>query len=458
MALQLDLNGAELYRVQLTLQQQKQLEKLYRDVAKEVAQRAEQAPRVPSDALRAEYLRILQGQLNERLREVQTEMGKTVRDDMEKVTNAVIEDNIEFLKSVGMPIEGAFSWVPDDVIRSVVTGQIYQGDWTLSRALWNTTKKTQEDIQTVIARGIAENKSAYDIAKDLEKYVNPTARKPWDWNKVYPGTAKKVDYNAQRLARTMVSHAYQQAFVRTTIKNPFVTSYRWEASNSARVCEICADRDGRVFEKDDLPLDHPNGMCTYTAVMELTAEEIADRLGDWAHGAEDPELDEYAKFLYGDKWDPNPPKPEEPEYRYHATKRSSVTGIIEKGLLPKPGHVGKGVYFADSESSALIWTKETSTGGTTLLRVPMEFLKTLQMEEWSKEESGYDLYEAVVSSKIPFDKIEIKVGGDEWYTLSNWAMQYRNSGYNQLSPAAQKRVEKQWTKENKEWFAKHMKG
>lgn len=299
MALQLDLSGAELYRVQLTLRQQKQLEKLYRDVAKEVAQRAEQAPRVPSDALRAEYLRTLQGQLNERLREVQAEMGKTIRGNMRSVTDAVIEDNTEFLRSVGMPLEGAFSWVADDVIRSVVTGQIYQGDWTLSRALWNTTKKTQRDIQTVIARGIAENKSAYDIAKDLEKYVNPTARKPWDWNKVYPGTAKKVDYNAQRLARTMVSHAYQQAFVRTTIKNPFVTSYRWEASNSARVCEICADRDGKIFEKDDLPLDHPNGMCTYTAVMDLTAEQIADRIADWYHGTPDSALDEYARWLVG---------------------------------------------------------------------------------------------------------------------------------------------------------------
>ena len=69
-------------------------------------------------------------------------------------------------------------------------------------------KNTQGDIQYIVAQGIASQKSAFDIAKDLEKYVDPSAKKDWAWSKVYPGTKKVVDYNAQRLARTMVSHAY----------------------------------------------------------------------------------------------------------------------------------------------------------------------------------------------------------------------------------------------------------
>ena len=119
----------------------------------------------------------------------------------------------------------------------------------------------------------------------------------WDWSKVYPGTAKKVDYSAQRLARTMVSHAYQQSFVKTTQKNPFVTKYKWVSSGGARMCEICAARDGVEYSKTDLPLDHPNGMCTFIAVIEDSMTDIADRIADWALGGSDPELDTFARTL-----------------------------------------------------------------------------------------------------------------------------------------------------------------
>lgn len=293
----LNLRTAEQERVRLTAAQQKQIQRLYENAAKEVAKKAEQAPRVPSDALRKQYLNQLQNQLNEELDKIRGEIESTVKGNMKKTAEAVVGDNIDFLREVGMPIQGAFSHVPDEVVRAVATGQLYEGKWSLSRALWKNTRRTQRDVQNVVAQGIAQNKSAYDIAKDLEKYVDPSARKDWDWSKVYPGTARKVDYSAQRLARTMVSHAYQQSFVRTTQKNPFVTKYKWVSSGGARMCEICAERDGVEYSKTDLPLDHPNGMCTFIAVIEDSMADIADRIADWALGGSDPELDTFARTL-----------------------------------------------------------------------------------------------------------------------------------------------------------------
>ncbi len=293
----LNLRTAEQERVRLTAAQQKQIQRLYENAAKEVAKKAEQAPRVPSDTLRKQYLNQLQNQLNEELDKIRGEIESTVKGNMKKTAEAVVGDNIDFLKEVGMPIQGAFSHVPDEVVRAVATGQLYEGKWSLSRALWKNTRRTQRDVQNVVAQGIAQNKSAYDIAKDLEKYVDPSSRKDWDWSKVYPGTARKVDYSAQRLARTMVSHAYQQSFVRTTQKNPFVTKYKWVSSGGARMCEICAERDGVEYSKTDLPLDHPNGMCTFVAVIEDSMTDIADRIADWALGGSDPELDAFARTL-----------------------------------------------------------------------------------------------------------------------------------------------------------------
>ena len=44
---------------------------------------------------------------------------------------------------------------------------------------------------------INDNEKSTIVAKDLEIYVNPNARKEWDWCKVYPKTNKKIYYNEQ---------------------------------------------------------------------------------------------------------------------------------------------------------------------------------------------------------------------------------------------------------------------
>ena len=295
--MKLDFKLAERVRVRITNSQQRQIRKLYKEVSKEISKKAKKAPKTSSDAIRKQYLKQLQKQIDKELEKISLELNSTIRHNMESAAEAVVKDNLSFLNSVGLSIEGAFSFVPDDIVRAVSTGQIYAGNWSLSRAIWKNVKKTQKDIQDIIAQGIAQNKGAYDIAKDLEKYVDPSARKGWDWSKVYPGTSRKVDYNAQRLARTMVSHAYQQSFVRTTQKNPFVTKYKWVSSGGSRMCDICSARDGVEYAKTDLPLDHPNGMCTFVAVIEDDMVDIADRIADWALGGSDPELDEFAKFL-----------------------------------------------------------------------------------------------------------------------------------------------------------------
>lgn len=297
MAFELDLTSAERVRAQITSQQEKDICNLYRRAVRAINQETKKLPNTTSGVLRAMYLNKLKGQINEQLNLLGSDLESLIEGNMKSAAEAVVMDNLSFLTYVDMPIEGAFSHVSRDVIESIITGRIYQGNWSLSKAIWKGTQKSQRDISKIIAQGVAQNKSTYEIAKDLEKYVNPSARKDWAWNKVYPGTAKVVDYNAQRLARTMVSHAYQQAFIRTTQPNPFVSQYKWLSSNSSRVCELCNSRDGKFFPKDELPLDHPNGMCTFVAVMPDSLVTIADRIADWAQGKPDPELDKYNDFL-----------------------------------------------------------------------------------------------------------------------------------------------------------------
>ena len=299
MSTNFDLGPAEALKVQVTKKQEKTIRKLYREAAKEAEAGANKVAQVPSDFLKQKYLKDLQKELEGLAKQYAIDIKNISEGNMEAVAAAVVQSNIDFLQSVGMPIQGAFSKVPNDVVRSIVSGKIYDGKWSLSSALWKDIKNTQGDIQYIVAQGIASQKSAFDIAKDLEKYVDPSAKKDWAWSKVYPGTKKVVDYNAQRLARTMVSHAYQQSFIRVTKKNPFVTKYKWLSSGGERMCSICEARNGQYFEKDELPLDHPNGMCTFIAVIEDDPEAIADRLADWALGENDPELDVWMADMLG---------------------------------------------------------------------------------------------------------------------------------------------------------------
>ncbi|MEE1301474.1 MAG: ADP-ribosyltransferase, partial [Bacteroidales bacterium] len=97
---------------------------------------------------------------------------------------------------------------------------------------------------------------------------------------------------AQRLARTLVQHGYQQSFVATTQKNPFITEYIWR-SNGSRVCELCLARDGKHYKKDELELDHPNGMCTMEPVV---ADDMVDQLANWFNSSDGtyPDIDEFA--------------------------------------------------------------------------------------------------------------------------------------------------------------------
>lgn len=132
-------------------------------------------------------------------------------------------------------------------------------------------------------------------------------------------------------------------------------------------------------------------------------------------------------------------------YQFHATKSSSLTGIAENGLKPSAGHVGKGVYMADTEEDALEWTAETSTGGKMVLRVPEKFLEDGDYEKWAADETGYGIAESVFKGTIPLEYIQIKVNDngdeDDWWSLAQYIKNSKRR-YSMLSKKAQRKVDK----------------
>lgn len=292
--------NAEKVRDSITESQKKDIAKLYNDWADEVGKMADYYSHktTASAPLSERYYKELKKQLQETSQQVSNEVYKQIKNNMYIVSDSVIADNVNWLKQFGFSEEGlnaAFSFVPDSVVRSIVTGQVYESGWSLSARIWGNNEETMKDLYRIVAGGVAQQMPIYDISKQLEQYVRPEAAKQWnlidkDGRKIYP---RQIDYNAQRLARTLVQHSYQQSFDAVCHNNPFVIDYVWNA-NGSRVCEICMDRDGKHYKKDELPLDHPNGMC----VMEPNIDDnMEDKLVEWFNSEDGtyPEIDEFAK-------------------------------------------------------------------------------------------------------------------------------------------------------------------
>lgn len=296
--MKLDLRRSERIRDSVARQQRKEIQRLYQDIAQKIRRELRKAPKdTVTGKVERVYLQGLQREITEQLRSIEKELQTTIPQNMVKVSRAVVDDNIAFAKGIGLEVTGRSMSVPDDVVQSILYGKVYDKKWSFSKAIWRDLSKKTKDINSIVAKGIAENRSTLEIAQDLEKYVRPSAAKPWDWSKVYPGSAKKIDYNAQRLARTLAQHAYQQSLLRSVRYNPFVEGIEWVAANGGRTCELCMGRDGVVYTKDALPMDHPNGMCSFVAAIPYSSGEVADRIGDWYNGKSDPELDRFSKWV-----------------------------------------------------------------------------------------------------------------------------------------------------------------
>lgn len=394
MANKLVFKDAEEAKKSIMVEQQKEIAKLYEDWADDIAKQAEYySHKFNSSAFVSErYYKQLRRQLRKTSEQVSNEIYNKIKSNMYLISDEVVKSNVKWLKSFGFSEEGlnaTFSYVPKDTVERLATGQIYKSGWSLSKRIWGDNEQTLKDIYQVMAKGIAEQKPIYDIAKDLESYVRPNARLPWnlrmaDGVRIYK---KQVDYNAQRLARTLVQHSYQQSFISTTKDNPFILDYVWRA-NGSRVCELCMSRDGVHYKKDDLPMDHPNGMCVIEPSID---KDMNEKLADWFNSPDGtyPEIDEFAS-----------------NFGYEAKPIKSVKDYLDK--------------YGNSTKSMNAWYQSM----THIQKAEAKFLKQqegLTWQEWYDKHiyNGKDKqikeYQKKYLNAYGFNKNKMPSNFDEWF-------------------------------------------
>lgn len=287
----------------------KKIQGIYTQAARDLAKRAE-ATKVGT--LTERWVKDYQKALEKRIEQMRGELGGTILSGMRK-SAGLPGDTVEgwlndALAMVGVDgsFTGTFSRTPDAALRMLIDGRMYRDGKSLSRRIWNRTDQLQGNIEDILTQGIAQHRSALQIAQDLEAYVSPKAKMPVSWLTLYPDIPfdRQIDYNAQRLARTAINHAYWAANMAAAKANPFCRAMHWQLSPShyerqvARfgedICDAYASHDeglGRGnFPIDDVPMPHAQCLCaTWQVVPELS--DVSDRLGAWVDGGEDAELD-----------------------------------------------------------------------------------------------------------------------------------------------------------------------
>ena len=268
-------------REQIYKKQEKEIARVYKGISDAI----EADIKIKGEEYSEEDLRMLKKEIEIQLKDAKKEVEAIIDKNINKVVASTALMHKSFYRAIdkkyGTKLEKKYIKTSTSIERVAIdkikSGKIYRDNKKLSKRIWTDNKKQLKDIDRIINEGLKNKTNVYNIAKDLEKYVNPYERKDFKWSKVYPGTSKRVDYNAQRLARTAITHSYQEAYKESVRSNHFIEYIEYNSAHNARTCSMCANRDGKRFKVDDVPLDHPNGNCFLTSVIP---DNITDLIAD----------------------------------------------------------------------------------------------------------------------------------------------------------------------------------
>ena len=200
-----------------------------------------------------------------------------------------------------------------------------------SSRIWRMDRDTREGINSTIMQDLADKKSAWQLAKDLESFLGAGKDCPrWTYarlnsvasvdkakgdlsgllsNDPVTGSGcggKGVSYNALRLARTEIQRAHHDANDNRMAAMPWIEQERIVLSGSHPEHDICDDvvaggEDGKgIYPKGTIKLPlHPHCFCDKRAVQDL--EAFGNQLAGWVQtGQGFAAMDQYAASLGAD--------------------------------------------------------------------------------------------------------------------------------------------------------------
>lgn len=281
---------------ELTRKQEEQIGKIYLKAFKGIEKKLEKCT---DNKYRQRLLRAYQTQIYEELYPLIKQGIIKVTDDILNIQKeSMIQLLVETFENQTKLVDGKHKLqalvdiTNRKTVEQMIKGKVYYNGRGLDKLLWDATKCSKDKLNLAITSCIAQGMGAGDMSEVLKEFAMG-GHHTWSRNKIReklgPAYARKysggLDYEALRLARTTLTHQAQLATLATSKINPYMDAVIWHSDHQAgRTCQLCLDRDGTKFELDNVPLDHPNGMCWLEPAYSMTPEEMAKDMKAWASG------------------------------------------------------------------------------------------------------------------------------------------------------------------------------
>lgn len=295
----------------LTLKQREDIINIYKKCSEEVVEKLKVAKK---GTMNERYLGELKKSLESYRKDLTIDLEKATREYMRKAANLGVTPTKVYFEDMKIPMElrntfsAMFTNLSESTVRMIASGNMYKDGRSLSSRIWNITGKNGSDIDTIIQMALGEQKSANELAKQLEKYINNGVGTKQKTR--IPGINSDISYEAVRLARTSMAHAMTESSIQASLNNPYSRGLKWNLSGEhySRIAKFGLTRDicddyaeqnrydmGQgVFPSKDYPVSHPNCLCYSTEKLE-DIDKASDEIIDWINGAENKKLDEWAR-------------------------------------------------------------------------------------------------------------------------------------------------------------------
>lgn len=284
---------------ELTKKQQQQIIQVYKKAYMDTINRGIKNAYGDSKAVKnltAAYSQQIYDELLKVVMKYNSQAAKDLSDINKQMMQLLMGDGYQQIKD---QVDKLVDIVNADTVEQLIRGKVYEDRKGLDKRLWSCTNTSGEKIEDAVASCMAEGMSAAEMAQNLKEFAMG-GHHTWSRNKIREklgsGYARKysggLDYESLRLARTTITHQAQIETINTRKVNPYMGGVKWHSNHEAgRTCDLCNERDGHIFivDKEDIPLDHPNGACWLEPVWmingkEATPEEIAKDMRAWANG------------------------------------------------------------------------------------------------------------------------------------------------------------------------------
>ncbi|ENK0558494.1 hypothetical protein FDC49_10480 [Clostridium sporogenes] len=284
--------------LRLVQQQEKELLDIYEEASRQISYKLSKAK---PGGITTRYLNELDKSIYRYTLELRTNLSKSIKESIEassQIASAVQLNYFDMIvprEDIKSTFNKMFTQLSSNITKQLINGNYYSDGKTLDQRLWNITNKNARDIDTLIKVSTAKGVDARELAKKLDKYINPYKR--IEAKTLETGISKKISYQAQRLARTSLTHASTETYIQGSKKNPFCKGLKWNLSpsHSSRMngkTDICDEYAGQVFKPNEVPIQHCNCLCFFTTET-VPIEQARDELIAWLNGEGNSKLDKW---------------------------------------------------------------------------------------------------------------------------------------------------------------------